>query len=386
MEDRLADRRERRTGGRGAVIPDEEINELFAVPSPCATLYLGLSDQMDGIAADRAVRWRRLRDSLAADGADGATLGALDEVVASLGPQNAALAACAADGRVVWCHRLRRQVADRAVWGSLPCTLPMLAYRQSSVPCVVVLTDRTGADLRVAGDGLRFAGEVVGSDDEIERNAPGGWSQRRYQDRAEDSWDHNAAQVAEAVTELTERVDAALVVLAGDVRAVQLLRKHLPPRVTPLVHQLEHGGRHPGRSDRFHSQEVRELVEAEVRDRTRAVLDRFAEDRAHGRAVDGVPATLAALVRAQVGTLLVVDDPGDDRAAWYGPEPGDVATEPGALARLARRAGSPPTTGRLADLAVRAAWGTGAAVRVLPADLPGAPTDGLGALLRYPSP
>ncbi|ABW12502.1 conserved hypothetical protein [Parafrankia sp. EAN1pec] len=356
-----------------------EIGRLLATVGPFVTLCLGVSGEVDDVVAERELRWRGLRGQLAVDGADGATLGAVDEAVASVGPDNAALAVFAADGRVAWLQRLRR-INDRAVWGPLPCVLPLLAYEQSTVSCVVVLTDRTGADLRVNVDGLRFAGEVVGTDDVIERNAPGGWSQLRYQHRAEDSWDHNAAQVADAVTGLAERVDAALVVLAGDVRAVQLLRKHLPARVVPLVRQLEHGGRHPSRGDRQHARQVRDLVEAEAHVRTADLLARFAVDHAHGRAVDGVVATLDALVRSQARTLLVVDDPCDERIAWFGPEPADVTADP---SMLADRVGA-PTVGRLADVAVRAAWGTGAAIRALSAGLPDGPSDGLGALLRYP--
>ncbi|AEH10062.1 MULTISPECIES: Vms1/Ankzf1 family peptidyl-tRNA hydrolase [Protofrankia] len=359
---------------------DAEIGQLFTAAGPFVTFYLGLSGELDDVVPERALRWRGLRDQLATAGADGATLGAVDETVARLGPDNAALAVFAADGRVAWERRLRGQLDDRAVWGPLPCVLPLLACWQRTVPCVVVLTDRTGADLRVNIDGPRFAGEVTGSDDEIERNAPGGWSQRRYQHRAEDSWAHNAAQVAKAVTALVEQVDAALVVLAGDVRAVQLLREHLPPRVVPLVRQLEHGGRHPSRGDRLHDRQVRELVETEARARTTGLLTRFAEDRAHGRAADGATAALDALARSQARTLLVVDDPGDERVAWFGPDPADIAAEAGMLAGRVGR----PTAGRLADVAVRAAWGTGAAVRVLPAGFADGPSEGLGALLRYP--
>ncbi|WP_241842429.1 Vms1/Ankzf1 family peptidyl-tRNA hydrolase [Pseudofrankia sp. BMG5.36] len=362
------------------VTADMNIGRLIATTGPIATLYLGMADNLDDIEHERALRWRGLRDRLAAEGTDDATLAALDETVHSVGPTDVALAAFAADGRVVSRQQVSEQLGDRGMWAQLPCALPLLAYEQRTVPCVVALADRTGADLRVEMDGSRIFAEVEGTDDEIERNAPGGWSQRRYQDRAEDSWAHNAAQVAEAVTRLTEQVNAAAVALGGDSRAVQLVREHLPPRVSPLVHQLEHGSRHPSRGGRKHEQEVRDLVGALAQSRTVELLGRLAEDRAHGRAVEGTPATLAALSRSQVGTLLVVDDPGDDRVAWFGPDPTDVAAEPATLASLV---GS-PSRGRLADVAVRAALGTGATVHVLSPDLSDGPTDGLAGLLRYP--
>jgi len=359
---------------------DLDTSRLLTTTGPVASLYLGMADNLDGIAHERALRWRGLRDQLASQGADEATLAALADAVDSLGPTDVALAAFAADGRVVAQRQVAERFGDRGLWSSLPCVLPLLAYEQRAVPCVVALADRTGADLRVEMDGSRIYAEVEGTDDEIERNAPGGWSQRRYQDRAEDSWAHNAAKVAEAVTRLSDQMDAEVVALGGDVRAVQLVREHLPPRVSTLVHQLTHGSRHPSRGDRRHEQEVRDLVSALVHSRTSGLLSRLAEDRAHGRAVEGTAATLDVLAKSQAQTLVVVDDPRDDRVAWFGPDPVDVAAQPATLASLV---GS-PSHGRLADVAVRAALGTGATVHVLRPGLADKPADGLAALLRYP--
>ncbi|MEU9047785.1 MULTISPECIES: hypothetical protein [unclassified Kitasatospora] len=53
----------------------------------------------------------------------------------------------------------------------------------------------------------------------------------RYQHRAEDSWEHNAVKVAEALGTALAEVDAHVLMLVGDVRARQYLTKHLPSRV-----------------------------------------------------------------------------------------------------------------------------------------------------------
>jgi hypothetical protein len=144
---------------------------------------------------------------------------------------------------------------------------------------------------------------------------------------------------------------------------------------------------------------VRDTVEAD----NQALLERFAEERGQAdRAVEGAAATLAALARGQVDTLLLtglfLDD---ERTAWFGPAPTDVAAEPGTLIDLAV---ADPVEGRLVDVAVRAALGTGADVSVLdPADQTrpaegrgethdappppkAAPAEGLGALLRFAVP
>ncbi|TCN31194.1 hypothetical protein EV644_12969 [Kribbella orskensis] len=122
------------------------------------------------------------------------------------------------------------EVPDLAQCSALPHLRPLLAWEQEHPARVLAVLDRTGADLSVyaAGSAEPLATAVTGPDDEIERNAPGGWSQGRYQHRAEDSWEHNAAAVAEVLARLLRRYDAHMLLPAGDVRAMQYLQEHLP--------------------------------------------------------------------------------------------------------------------------------------------------------------
>ena len=62
---------------------------------------------------------------------------------------------------------------------------------------------------------------------------------RRYQDRAEDSWEHNADKVVDALARVAKVVDPRLVLLAGDVRAVALIRESLPKALAPLVRDID---------------------------------------------------------------------------------------------------------------------------------------------------
>ena len=80
---------------------------------------------------------------------------------------------------------------------------------------------------------------------------------------------------------------------------------------------------------------------------------------------------------AQVDVLLVHDDPDEDRQAWFGPEPIHVALTEDMVAAMGV---DQPRQARLADVAVRAALGTGAGVRVVP---PAGASEGLGAILRW---
>ncbi len=126
--------------------------------------------------------------------------------------------------------------------------------------------------------------------------------------------------------------------------------------------------------------EIDRLVAEVVDGQTAAAIEKFDEERGQNdRASDGVGPTVSALARAQVAGLLV--DPGAlaGREAFFGPEPTQVATDPGDLVSMGVDA---PTKAPLVDVMVRSALGTGAGVRIVRADE--GPKAGVGALLRWP--
>src|SRR5262249_60119159 len=130
-----------------------------------------------------------------------------------------------------------------------------------------------------------------------ERNAPGGWSQPRYQRRAEDSWQHNAAAVAQVVTRALRDLRAGLLLVAGDVRAVQLLRDHLPPALRRQV-TLRHvpGGRGHAGPEAVRRAAIAEAGDGYLAGPARAALERFTA-RGKGGTVEGYaapPSTRAA--------------------------------------------------------------------------------------------
>ena len=61
---------------------------------------------------------------------------------------------------------------------------------------MLVVADRASADLHGSDLDGETDTSVDGSQNLIERSKPGGWAQKRYQQRAIDSWERNAAEVA----------------------------------------------------------------------------------------------------------------------------------------------------------------------------------------------
>jgi hypothetical protein len=107
-----------------------------------------------------------------------------------------------------------------------------------------------------------------------------------------------------------------------------------------------------------------------------ALIDRYRERLGQGaRAAEGPAAVVASLQAAMVDTLLLHDGPDDERTTWFGPEPNQLGDEDDVRAMGVEH----PRQGRLVDMAVRAAFGTGAAVELVPGAVV---RDGFGALLR----
>lgn len=324
-----------------------------------ASVYVGRVGPQ--LADEWSARWHALVVRLRRDGAPEPIVDALRERIAQApesagGPVELALfAADGADGGLSPVLLMPgSEQPDSAGYGGPAHVVPILNWLQQRPPYVLVVTDRAGADLVVSGGAGRLARtrSVRGPDDEIERNAPGGWSQLRYQHRAEDSWRHNAAAVAHATAAALERTGARLLIVSGDVRAVQLLGERFPAWVHDTV-TVRHitGGRSLDGSQHDRPAAVAAAIAAAVADETARMLADFAEHRGpSGLAVQGRPATADALERGRVATLLVTPDA--------------VRT-------------------RELDAAVRLALLTGANVRVLPAGTAGAPAEGIGALCRY---
>jgi hypothetical protein len=388
-----------------------EIARVFEAEGPFTSVYLATEGDVEQAAELVALRWKNLRGAMLAAGVPEATAAAIGRQVGGSHLAGATLAVIAgADGPRYVANLPDPPPRETLLrHGPLPDVLPLLAAGQAAVPQVAVLTDRTGADMAARlADGVAAAERVAGRDTpHIHKPQAGGWSQPRFHHRAEAIWESNAAEVADALARLVDRVRPRFVAAAGDVRALQLLREHAPKRVRELLTVV--GGEFASLDAVF--AEADKLAADTVEADSRAVLERFAAELGQAAAageaagapgplaVEGAEATLAALGRGQVETLLLTGLFLDDqRTAWFGPAPTDLAADRDTVAALGV---AEPVEGRLADVAVRAALGTGARVRVLdptdqtrppagrgathvaPAPPEHAPAEGLGALLRF---
>ena len=263
--------------------------------------------------------------------------------------------------------------------GPIAHLLPLARARAEDVRYALVRVDHSGADITVAGTVSPVQREMTseGDHDVLTKVKVGGWSQRRYQMRVEDSIERNADTVAKDLDRLanSERID--LVLLTGDPVSVASVRDRVGVRVADRLEVLEHGSRADGASDDVLDEEVESAIQRCRSGRITSVLDRLGP--ADAPKAIGVAETLEALRRGQVETLILVDGALEDRQAYAGQDPLLLATDPEELRSLGVE---DPAADRLDELLLRAAIGQDADLLALHAPVSALP-DGVGAVLRF---
>jgi peptide subunit release factor 1 (eRF1) len=372
--------------------------DAYRSEGPYATVYLQRRHVGEDAAHQVELRWQSLAQRLTHEGADSATVKALGEALLPRRPGavSAGQALVAAQGRVLLDRPLRQETPatvpgltdDEAGWAPLPHLLPLLGYEQQPAPHLVVVADRVGADIHVLADGEDQVTMVDGDTEQIQKVQAGGWSHRRFQQRAENQWEHNASLVATTTGKLATRHRVKLVMLAGDVRARAAIYERLPVSVRAMAVETEYGGRAAGAAEGPLWQEAsRRAAELSLREHSTAV-ERFVADRGESeRTAEGLEQVIAALRTGAVDTLLL--DPGvhlDPATAqphvWVGAGSTQLSLTKTELERL----GVEEYAADRPDAAlIRAAVATGARLELC-RDTDPHLADGVAAVLRYPVP
>jgi len=191
--------------------------------------------------------------------------------------------------------------------GPVPPVLPLLRHRAADLRYLVVETGREGASLRLVRSqrvGVEGAAAIEGRTDSLPKVQAGGWSHRRYQMHSEDIWKHNQSDVADAVDQLVREHRPRFVVVAGDIRARQLLLDELAPASRELVIDVDAHTRADGADDEALRRAVAEAVEQHVEAEVAGALDRAAANDGELGA-QGLDDVVAALQEAKVDTLLL---------------------------------------------------------------------------------
>ena len=363
------------------------LEPVVNAPGPYATVCADVTHTTENADTELELRVRAVAEELTGHGAPEAVVEAVRErlLQANDGGEIATLRGralvVAADGSVVLDEALADAPRDPVTeWSPTPALLPVLRRLAGRVPHVVVVADRVGADISVATTPGRPLEEeqVEGDTFHLRKVRVGGWAHSTYMHTAENQWEENAGRVADRLHDLVVRTGAQFVLLAGDVRARQLIADKASKEVRDVLVSIEQGGRAAGADRAPVDQRAAGLVaEHEAHEQARAV-EQVEAASAHGLSVTGTAAVVDALRKAQVETLVLADQP-DSEQLSVGSSPLEIGSGAEEMAAL----GVTDATRVPAETALlRAAMGSDAAVVVVPRtampdDVP------VAAVLRY---
>jgi hypothetical protein len=360
------------------------LRPLYTKPGPWASAYLDATRATPDAAHEVELRWRALGERLSSRGVTARTLDLMARAVfeSPRRPGRYGLAVFANRTEAALVEPMPGPpAAEEAYYGPLPHAMPLVAMRGEEIPYVRVLSDRTGAEVTgLSAGGVARREEVEGGDTfPITKVRGGGWSNPRYQRAAEETWRRNAGDVAAAVAELAGAVGAEVIVIGGDVRAAPLIAEKLPRRWRDRVVVTEAGDRSSATEDDFDNITMRAIADVAQR-HVREAVDRYQAQRGEGGGSAGLADVVTRLQRAQVDTVLIVNDPSSTDKLWIGPnDPTMVSADP----QLLRESGVEHPEQVRADAALlRAIVGTDAQLVLVPAGEV-ALEHGIGAILRY---
>ncbi len=321
-----------------------DLRRLIDADGPFVIVAIPTPSELDDAQHRFEIRWKNARRELEASRWTADDLSELDALVSSIPHDGGASLVIirAADGTTL-AEFLDEPVRELVVAESaMPRLALLIEGRQRAIAHLVVETDRAGADIHAFDGGHVLETEQVEGDTEhIHRGHPGGWSQRRFQQRAENTWERNADDVATQIVETAEQHRSEMIFVAGDVRAQHFVLDALPERERGITSLIEAG------SPEGVANEVVRLLSDHVARGVRGLVEQLKERDGAGTASTDVDDILASLVEGRVEHLLVNDDGTDDV----------VTTEPH---------GAAPAGARVVDVAIAAALRTDADVTVIP--------------------
>ncbi|WP_164737363.1 Vms1/Ankzf1 family peptidyl-tRNA hydrolase [Georgenia sp. SYP-B2076] len=371
---------------------------------PFATVVLDATRESETGEQAVLTRWKDLRRSLEGQGAPEDALEALEErvrVISRAGGQHGRVLVAAGGEILLDCSLAEPPAADEALFAEGPNAFALARVADEHVRYLLVAVDRSGADLTLHDSAQAAAAKngttsLEGGHDVLTKAGAGsraqggfrtgGRAQRRFETRAEDSWERNAEAVAAELDRIVGQRHPELVVLTGDVRARALVVDAVGPATREALAVVEGGSRADGVKEGVFAARVRDTLQEFRLRRREVVLDRFRQFQGQdGPALTGRMDVLDVLRRGQVAELIVTEavaGPPSSLAGknlWVGDTPLEIGLSEQDVADLGV---STPRKMR-ADLALgRAALAQGAGITVAD-EASIALADGVGALLRW---
>lgn len=291
-------------------MPERRIlSGLLEREGPWTTAYIDGRSALPQV--EEEARQETVVNRLEECGAPAADMDAIQQVlpVKSGTPSPSARYLLARDGRIEIDEIFpgERLGVEQITSGPVPQIVPLLRHTARSVRYLVIETGREGAEVRLERADRHDPEDVEnieGRDDSLTKVQAGGWSHARYQRAAEEVWKHNQSEVAEVVDRLTREQQPDFIVMAGDVRARQMLQDQLGEAASNLVIDFDAHTRADGADGEGLEAAVAAAAERRIRDRIIEATDRASvSDGTLG--AHGTSAVVDALQQAKVDTLVI---------------------------------------------------------------------------------
>jgi hypothetical protein len=320
---------------------------LFELPGPWTTIYVeGSTGTVDGLANDeilpRSVA-QEMKDAGAPEQDVEAAVAALGTTAKGL-PDPVTRYLLVNNGQAVINEFLPGNLVGLTVTatGPIPDLTPLVRHTPEDFAYIVAEVGHHGGEvyLRYAnGDEAHItSGDpdsvVEGDTDHTRKLGSGGWAHKRMQQHAEKVWKMNSREVASEIDRISAEHDAQLIVVAGDIRARQMVHDEVSQESRAKLAVIESNTRADGADEETFLEQVQQLVARTMADRQHALLERLAEKEGQGTRTSAIGrgAVITALQQAQVESLLLETTAWDDEtllaldaAPWVATSEADTA-------------------------------------------------------------
>ena len=260
---------------------------------------------------------------------------------------------------------------------SVPHLYPLARLIENYPRYAAVILDTNKARIFVFGAAAEREEKIVG--EKTRRTSKGGWSQARYQCRADNFHMHHIKEVVDTLDKIVREEEIQHVVVAGADVAMPILREHLPKELADKIVEID--PHEDGEDGSFVARTVAALREKDAETDVEKVQELMDAWRSGGLGIAGPEATLSAFQLGQVDELIITGSPETLKSVQALPEdaaPGDVqvsTSNPTGSTDEARL--------KLSDELVTRAQQTAARIRFIEDAALLADVGGVGALLRF---
>jgi len=327
--------------------------DIYREPEPVACAYVDMSVDTADPPQIEGGRAHSVADALRRAGAPQADIDAVVEGLSEAEgvPSPVTVLCVARRGEALLTEVIRSTPVDAesATYDRVPDLSPAVKHALTAFSYLVVETARDGGRVTLfqVGKAAPEASEYVeGRTDTLHKpKRGGGWRNDHFQNHVEEIWKQTQSELATTIDQLVRRHRPRLLVVAGDIRARQLLAEELSSEAKAILIVEPTDTEPDGASDEKLTARIDAEIERIVRADEEAIADliRLHEGRGDNLSERTVGGVVHALASAQVDALLIDDARLADRellalddAPWVASTPEDALTA-GILAKVPAR-------------------------------------------------